>query len=334
MGAKHVKLAGTTKKGFLFMKKEIWKSKFLLLATGALAVGYCSVAGAAGVSPSGTGLLTNPIVVDGNLGDWGLGAPGSGDTLGDSFWGSATQGSWVHEDFVGSGGAVGPGVGGQDFDAEALYTGIDTNGVLYVALVTGFHINGEYSNPHWYQAGDIFLDFGTNKPQTGRNGSNNPVNYSNTGHSWDLAFDLSSRTGTLGSLQSVNAIGTPDFTYSFSPDGVPGYNSGPFQATGGTNHGTADFFFNQNWGGGNRHVYEFSYQITNTDWLNSILAGGWTVHWTMSCGNDFLDAGATIPSGTTFTPNDPVVPVPAAAPMGLLGLGLVAFARRRKRAAA
>ncbi len=50
---------------------------------------------------------------------------------------------------------VGPGYGGQNFDVEAVYYGLD-NSYAYFAIVTGFPISGLQG----YDPGDIAIDFG------------------------------------------------------------------------------------------------------------------------------------------------------------------------------
>lgn len=104
------------------------------------------------------------------LEDWGV-SPGT--------WTPSSAPSntdWIVEDFTGSGpGYVGPGWGGQPFDAEAAY--IATDGYrVYLAVVTGMPQAGakdywRYDNPaytahdwnqrlekYWYDPGDIGID--------------------------------------------------------------------------------------------------------------------------------------------------------------------------------
>jgi hypothetical protein len=297
-----------------------------------------------GVSGPGDGFVSDgSITVDGLLGDWGVATPGvSNDFASDGpglvsnvDWFS-TEGAYVYED---KDDRPGPGIGGQNFDAEALYTGYDAStNTLYVGLITGFDILGETSGASYF-AGDLFIDFGNDYDQTGRTGGDSftEVPYDNTaGDSrWDLAFVLG-RDGVYGgnvadaSSTSVDVVGAPNFTYAETP-AAAGFHSGPLSATSGDTLGSADFGYTNNWGGGDHNVYEFGYTLTGPQglaWQNQILAGGWTAHWTMSCGNDFLDVGTSLPSGTTLTP---VVPVPAAAPMVLLGMGIVGALRRNRK---
>ncbi len=261
------------------------------------------------------------IAVDGVLGDWGVLAP---TTVDGNTW-APSQGAWESEDSTnvdGVSGKVGPLFGGQNFDIEALYTGFDiATNMLYVAFVTGFDIEGETAGGNGYFVGDVFIDFGfqDTSPLVGE-----------VGQPWDLAFDLSSRSGTAAG-STVDAIGDAgvaqgDVVYDETPLTPPGgFASGAYIATGGTvDTGGASFAYTDNWGGGDHNVYEFGYQVTNADWLDELIlggvnSGGWTARWTMSCGNDVLEVAAN------------PVPVPAAAPMVLLGMGMVGFARRRRR---
>lgn len=298
----------------------------------------CSGAHAAGTSGLDDGLLTaGSITVDGQLGDWGVSAPATTD--GNTWWvGGTTQGAVTWEDGSG-GGYVGPGYGGQDFDLEALYTGFDAStNSLYVAFATGFGIEGEESGGTDYFAGDVFIDFGNDIDDY-----DNDWNSTGSPGRWDLAFSLD---GVAHDDTTVDVIGAPSFTYADSPAvGVPGFNSGPLQATGGTNYGNASFAYtgeytggSNYWGSSNHNIYEFCYQLTGPQgaiWRDLIVngdpgfsTGGWTAHWTMSCGNDFLDTGANLPAGTSLTP---VVPVPAAAPMALLGMAIVGAVRRNRK---
>jgi hypothetical protein len=249
-----------------------------------------------------SGETVSGIVVDGSLDDWGVSAPTG--TNGNNW--VPTQGAWASEDSVGSDGYVGPGYGGQDFDIEAVYSGFDTStNTLYFALVTGFDIGGESLGGTLYLPGDVFFDFG------------------NDG-SWDLAFDMSSRTGTSPG-STMNAIATPGLTYTDTPFGVPGFASGPFTATGGSTESNAVSFAYDNNGPAawnqslDHNVYEFSYVVTNASWLAELYqpGNGYLVHWTMACGNDLLQL-----------PVDPApAPLPGAALLGLVGATIVGAKR-------
>lgn len=320
-----------SRKGFTMRRKE-------------MRLGLVALAGMAICSSAGAGLLTSGVTVDGNLSDWSTINPTSTNHTPVSDWAPYNGAGWVEEDDVqpgALGGVVGPHNGGQDFDVEALYTGFDlgTN-TLYVALVTGFDIGGEPTGGAFWP-GDIFIDFGNYLPD-----SDDTFNPLVGTRSWDLAFEMNGglvNAATAATTTLAARVG-PFASIDDSPTGVSGSNSGPLRATGGTVVPNAvTFAYNDNgaWDDSNsllnfdHNVYEFSYVITDTNWLAAMVDNGgsspfgWTVNWTMNCGNDFLSAASYLPTGTTF--QDPVVPVPAAAPLGLLGMGLLALVRRVRR---
>lgn len=316
-------------------RKGLWLGLAVLAA-----LPLCDTASAASES------LASGITADGNLSDWGVTINSSLIDRADALWQPTAQPGltnnigWVAEDSS-TGGFVGPAVGGQNFDAEALYTGIQLNGnntaTLYVALVTGFDIGGETSSGNSYFAGDIFVDFGNVVPSGDLTSDIYDTTPLPAVRSWDLAFNLFGATASTTSLASVRE---PFTLVDDSPTGPGGWgNSGPLRVTtGGAPAGSVAFGYNggsgANGGAGDHNVYEFSYLITDTAWLNLLKGngapngGGWTVNWTMSCGNDYLSAGGFLDPTTNF---NPVVPVPAAAPLGLLGMGLLALVRRVRR---
>lgn len=245
---------------------------------------------------------------------------------------ASNQGTYLEGD-----GVTSPGFGDQDFDIEAMYSGFDvTKNTLYFTLVTGFNWYGEAASGGPYAVGDYFVDF-------------------NDDNDWDLAFDLSTPASNAGPIASdpLTFQGTLD-AYSGNPVGgsnpPQGYpTSDPYRITSGTQEvGAVGFSYFR---GTNptlpntdpsyhldHNVYNFSYVLdplnnaTHAGWLQNLYAGtggsGYGVHWTMSCGNDLLDMEVDPFDGS---PRDNVVPVPAAAPLGLLGMGLLALVRRVRR---
>jgi len=231
----------------------------------------------------------NPAAVTGSAGstDWQpLGQPNA---------------AWINDD-----GTLGPGGGGQNFDAEALYSGYDPgNGNIYVAMVTGFDLGGETVGS-LYLPGDIFIDFGSDG-------------------TWDLAFDLSDYVLGGSLVQSVDAIQNTGWTLEHVNVGAHQVSPPePFRvASGGTDIGSASFAYRDNgdaaWTASWDHnVYEFGFDLSQgpASWLTDVLNTGYTVHWTMQCGNDWIE----LPVGP--------VPVPPAAFLGLLG-GIAVIAKRR-----
>ncbi len=208
------------------------------------------------------------------------------------------EGSNVGEDGVGAGGYVGPGWGGQAFDVEYLGLQFDGNN-LYFGLQTGFDpVNGSGI----YDPGDFALDV------------DNDGNY-------DYALDF-----------SFNSSNEVTFSLYENPVWIDGmYNqhaeADPFENTN-TNDLLASFGgafgmhsnLPSNVDGGISYVLEGGFDMSL---LTGYTGGPIGIHWTMECGNDFLNYSAS-PS-----------PVPEPASMILLGSGLLglAAAGRRKRKA-
>ena len=271
----------------------------------------------------GDPFLTSNIAIDGNLvgsDDWidpAFTLPGSEDSTA-AFW-TPDRGAYAIEDVVDASGRIWPGYGGQNFDAEALYTGLNTtNDRLFVSLVTGFDIGGQSVGDVDYNIGDIFIDIG------------------NDG-TWDLAFDLTDVSGAATTVNSVTAFTTDDtpqgggFDNIFDPlDVLPS----PWNANGTDGSGDVEFAYTDGDAGGDdggdtdHNVFEFGFDVTELQSEQMQSIDGWTVFWTMSCGNDFLFNSA---AGTgTFDP--PVVPTPSAFVLGSLGLlGVSAIQRRRAK---
>lgn len=234
-----------------------------------------------------------PIDVDGNWSDWGIN-PNGGD------WDSTIGFRLFYENSSDSSasGAVGPGVGGQFFDVEAVY-GHRVGNNVYFAVITGFDPDGVMYSGKNYFAGDVFLDVGTG---------------------WNVAIDLK---GLAVGSTVANVYQNPQI---LNPNEFPA--SGPYQAKVGTGTfaGTADLWVEKDGvkttyssGPANGHHYLIEGHLDL-----SLVGGQMTdtgIHWTMSCGNDVGDG---------YLPK-PTMPEPAT--LGLLSLGslLAAMHRRRRR---
>ncbi len=219
-----------------------------------------------------------------------------------------------------------PGFGGQDYDAEAIFyafSGDLTGGFLSIGMFTGFNPNGEDSGvtfPADFYAGDLFIDIGN-----------------------DASFDIAIAMG-LGEARSGKAWG---YDGSVSAEIDPYYDGSP-----SPDHTiTAPYRLDESHGS----VFEFdstdvrtehtlvnNYSSENQRWFyearlyldgglidlvsltDDTLGTGIGLHWTMECGNDYIHVNDS-------TPLAPVVPVPAAAPMALLGMVIIGAVRRRRK---
>lgn len=247
------------------------------------------------------------ITVDGNLNDWGINPT-----------------TWVPsdprirhkiEDQTGNANAyLGPGWGGQAYDAEAMYALIQGNR-LYVGMATG-HDPRTLHKPsaNSYGAGDFFLDFG-------KNGTYEVA--VNVNHKLPSGFENTFTEGGVYKVTSyaVGLFQETDPEYPVSPAWRPAY------LTAGDYLGLAELAyttqFAKGWGTWDKdkhYFYEFSIG------LDLLRTAGWdgnpfNIHWTMNCANDAIWVDPP-------TPND----VPAPGTLALLPLGLLGIAALRRRA--
>ncbi len=196
-----------------------------------------------------------------------LAGPAQASTLFLDSWGVAygdwtpdgavpSQVNWTVENWTsGGGGYLNPGWGGDEYDAEAAYMGVD-NQYLYIAVVTGFPLAGRNYYGDHYDAGDLFLDLGGNG-------------------SYEYAVDVDAggalRSGSLG-LQNPKIFG----------DHPWGGASDPLRVNSWTHSEASSAFSYAAWQG--RYAIEAKID-------RSLLAesDSYKLHWTMGCGNDVIE---------------------------------------------
>ena len=240
-----------------------------------------------------------------------------------SLW--ATDG-WTALTLDGHGGdgVIGPGGGGQQFDAEGLYYKQSGN-LLSIGLQAGFNlITGyEYSsvNPKDYYAGDLALSF---------DGSVGP-----TGYEYAVDFGLLTKdyqkdlVDMSGGTTGTDAAGFYAVS-SWNNDVYSGHTvANPFAVDGGalvsslsSNLSGSGFVAGSGTLGGTSYYRTVTFDIGSLG-----LTGSTTLdaHWTMSCGNDYVN-------GTTTLTSVPEPSTMALMFMSLMGLGFAG--RRKKRATA
>lgn len=221
--------------------------------------------------------------VDGNLDDWGV-TP-------ESDW-QPNEGifSWV-EDYTDyrHNGYVGPGYGGQPFDVEAMYATVN-NGNLYVAIVTGMPPVGSgpmysandtpHSSPYYYPGdigfdfnGDGFFEYGLET--TGRS-DNTLDGYAQNGqYSYNPQL-----VGDVYSVKNSNGWNKGIALSDYTPTEL---NYRQIASLEKLYKATIMYIQTAN---PLKYVIETSIPL---DIFNPVYGVDWTIHWTMTCGNDIGD---------------------------------------------
>ncbi len=242
--------------------------------------------------------LAVTITVDGDPSDWGV-APG---VWGSSDWTpfAGVQGTWppAEDDFPDNagGGQVGPGFGGQEFDAEALYFAVSGGNACF-GIVTGMPPGGARGE----RPGDIILAFGL-------------------GSDWTHAIETTGDGGlALGGLYAVTewddglwgAVTNPSGIAAGSPLWTPLGSNLCYEPTTG-NH----FFI------------EVAVPLSVLP-LSEAEPTPFRAHWTETCGNDAVDLEGLLPDD----PHEPEVPpvMPEPTTLALLGCAVAGLAARRRR---
>lgn len=213
------------------------------------------------------------------------------------------SGHYADDDGVGASGFVGPGYGGQQFDAEYLGLRVDA-GTVYFGLQTGFNLETgvTYGGTH-YGAGDLALDV-----------NNNGI------YDYAIRFDLSDINNPALTLYNVTTWQSVMYAQHAISDPYR-YATGSAVSATFISAYNADGFDN-NSDGGTSYVLEGSFALTS---LGLYAGGPLALHWTMECGNDYL--------------NTTTSPVPEPGTLFLLGFGIVScgawgLIRRRRTALA
>lgn len=220
----------------------------------------------------------------------------------------------------GEDGQVGPGGGGQAFDAEGLYFK-QSGTTLSIGLQAGFdlidgHVNTSPS-PYDYYAGDLALSFDGNAVAGTSSTFEYGVDFGLLTKDYQLDLvDMGSGTGIDGAgFYSVSA---------WNDDVYSGHSSAtPFAI----DSGSLISALTDNSSGSGVVGGATSYYRTVTFDLSSLGLTGSTdldVHWTMNCGNDFIDGSTTLTS----------VSEPSIISLMMLSMLMMGWTGRRRKQAA
>ncbi len=261
--------------------------------------------------------MAGAIQANGNLEDWGLFTNGSttwtpsGNQSGKSYSYNGWTIYYAVEDYTSGNGYIGPGWGGQAYDAEALYVTFDST-YLYIALVTGHNPNtpnnpsentysaGDFALNFWSGSDDHTYEFGIRTPHKG-NKSNKFFTtgvYRTTNDDWskDPLWKTEAVTSLdMSQLKDQDRVGSATMSIKKGPNNI-GAGSGP------------------HW------IYEIS---VDKDLFGDAFKNnnGLNISWTMNCANDVITVEDDIPAI-----DEPPV-------WALLGLTLPAVFWRRRRSA-
>jgi len=223
--------------------------------------------------------------IDGDVGDWGidLNLAGTDGYLNDVSPTSQTA-DYFREDYVRpEDGYLGPGFGGQIYDAEAIYFDNDsTHG--YIAIITGFPEVGTAE----HGTGDIALNIDCD---------------GNTG-GYGYEYGIDTATGNIIHMPvwdevSIYSIANP---WTINDASSPDYNAALVYSAAAIN---------------DHYVIEASFLLAD---LGLGIGDTFDMHWTMECGNDILDLTADIGGGNE-NPEPATLILMGSGLIGLAGLG-------------
>ena len=225
----------------------------------------------------------------------GLAGAAQAVTVDGNFGLAEWAGHYSNDNGVGSGGYVGPGYGGQAFDVELLGLQFTPGGDLYFGLQTGFDFRGpvSYGGSNYY-AGDFALNVD-----------------GDDFYEYAIDFSFTGSTPTF-SLWDVSSWDDVAYTAHYVAQPYQLDTATPAAATFTGAYGN----MNTSAYGGVSHMLEGSVNMSALTLYNG---GPIALHWTMSCGNDYLN----------HTSEPTSVPEPGT--LLLLGSGLVGLAWKMRR---
>jgi hypothetical protein len=246
-----------------------------------------------------TGSQALAYLIDGNLDDWGITIVNDDDSLlidpvsGITYWVEDDPDHW------GDGGPVGPGYGGQNYDAEAICAALDDSW-LYFAVASGARPDNGWER---YEPGDIMIT----------NSAGTMFALETTGYRYDLdgagfvANDpttvTSMQTGVAGHLYQVHGYYPEDSGSTLVMRGLTNWslaadNQDPVQLYSvGASISNIEFVFNNDFNiNGSPSQHSFMEGRISRTLLGGLDDNIVNVHWANACGNDGGSAATPEPS--------------------------------------
>ncbi len=252
--------------------------------------------------------MKNLVKIALTLGCLALSAAASASPL--AFWAGDGWTQFADDDGM----SEGPGVGGQAFDTEYLYYKL-SGSILSLGLQTGFNVTDGYQQygSGWYYGGDLALSFDgatigdDSTYEYGVDFGLYTKDYSSVNKSFLNTTGQVDMGGTIGEF-GTDAEGMYSVS-TWNNNVYSGHHiSDPFAIDVGSLH--TSLLSNDSNSSGNMFWRTVSFDMSG-------LGTDIDVHWTMSCGNDNINGGFSVPEPSLLS----------LLGIGLLGLGLV---RRRK----
>lgn len=238
-----------------------------------------------------------------NFSDWGISTSDlSSSTAGVQFTTEDQHGSYLD-----------PGYGGQNYDAEGIYTTWD-NDYLYVGVMTGRAQNGT-----GWTAGDIAFDLGSDGSfeyglVTSSQTSSNPDGIGSPGDFYsvtDWNYGLWTSPKHTGTAMNGYKLAHPTSIKAGNKDG----DASAFSYSSiGTGYGA--------WPGDTHYFISAAIDLDLFGGSSALLDNGFSAHWTANCNNDWIQ------QDVSAVPEPSVLWLFSIGAIGLLASGI---SRRKSR---